>query len=115
MITRPLIRRIVGWTVALSSVMAPALAGSASASATTHAAGVRVHQADFTCQDLSWVEEGVLEGTGCSPEHVGPIVDPFVVEGPMNGVQVAFSCESGFGVVDTIRAFDCAQTEQEDD
>jgi hypothetical protein len=107
MITFRPTRRIVRWSVALSSAVPLAFALAVSASATTDTVGI--HEADFTCQELHWADENVLEGTDCSPEHTGPIVDPFVVDGRMLGMPVTFRCDSGFGIVDTIRGFDCVQ------
>lgn len=111
MIARRLTRRIVGWTVALNCAMA--FAASVSASATTYTAGIREYEPDYTCEDLHWVED-TLEGAQCSPEHTGPIVEAFDIEGRMQGVPVTFHCESGFGIVDTIRGFDCERVRTSD-
>ncbi|MFD1146228.1 hypothetical protein [Saccharothrix hoggarensis] len=112
MITCRLTRRIAGWTVALNCAMVVAV--PMSASATTYTAGVQEYQSHFTCEDLHWADDEVLEGTQCSPQHTGPIVEAFTIEGRMLGAPVTYYCESGFGVVDTVRGFDCEPAQASD-
>lgn len=88
MITCRLTRRIAGWTVALTCAMVVAV--PVSTSATTSTAGVRVHQSQFTCEDLHWADDEVLEGTRCSPEHTGPITEGFTLGGRMLGAPVTY-------------------------
>lgn len=91
-----------------------ALGTSVSASATTDTTGSRQYEPDYTCVDLHWAEDNVLEATQCEPEHNGPIVDSFDVEGRMLGAPVTFHCGYGFGIVDTIRGFDCERVRSSD-
>ena len=100
-------RRIARWTVALGAAVA--VATPASASATTYTDGAREYQQEFRCGPLEWVDEGVLEGTECSPQEVGPIVDPFVISGWMPGGPVFFDCLEGFAAAETVRGSECTQ------